>query len=93
MGGVIAKMVFKNGKETVSSNYNSLWEIPATTIDGSKLDSLASIVSGKNAVLVVNVASKWGLTDKNYRQMVAMHGELADQGFEILTFPCNQFGS
>ena len=40
----------------------------------------------------MNVATKWGLTKKNYEQMVLLHNELADKGFEICAFPCNQFG-
>lgn len=31
------------------------------------------------------------MTDKNYTQMVKLHKEYRDQGFEILAFPCNQF--
>merc|ERR1711965_285436 len=31
-------------------------------------------------------------TDKNYKQLVQMHEKYAAQGFEIIAFPCNQFG-
>ena len=41
--------------------------------------------------MVINVATKWGLTDKTYTQMVRLHKEYRDSGFEILAFPCNQF--
>jgi hypothetical protein len=58
MGALVAKAVFKNGKESVSTNYNSLFEIPAKTIDGLQLASLAEAVEGKRAVLVVNVATQ-----------------------------------
>ena len=34
MGGVIAKLVFKNGTEAVATNYTSLFDIPAVNIDG-----------------------------------------------------------
>ena len=33
------------------------------------------------------------MTDKNYIQMVRMHVEYSGKGFEILGFPCNQFGA
>lgn len=34
------------------------------------------------------------MTDTNYRQLQAMHEELAEsKGLRILAFPCNQFGS
>ena len=45
------------------------------------------------AVLVVNVASECGFTDGHYKALVKakkVHG--ADGNFEILAFPCNQFG-
>lgn len=58
MGGVIAKLVFKNGREPVASAYTSLWDIPCTTIDGLALERLGQLVEGKKAVLIVNVASK-----------------------------------
>lgn len=57
MGALVAKAIFKNGKESVSTNYTSLFEIPAKTIDGVMLGSLSEAVEGKRAVLVVNVAT------------------------------------
>ena len=43
-------------------------------------------------MLVVNVASKWGLTDSNYKQLVQIYTDLNSKGLQILAFPCNQFG-
>jgi len=42
--------------------------------------------------IVVNVASFWGLTEKNYIQFVELYGKYKSKGLEILAFPCNQFG-
>jgi glutathione peroxidase len=42
-------------------------------------------------VLIVNVASKCGLTPQ-YEQLQALHEKYEDQGLAILAFPCNQFG-
>ena len=42
-------------------------------------------------LLVVNVASKCGLT-KQYEPLEALHEKLADKGLAVLGFPCNQFG-
>jgi glutathione peroxidase len=42
-------------------------------------------------VLVVNVASKCGLT-KQYAPLEVLHEKLADKGLAVLGFPCNQFG-
>jgi glutathione peroxidase len=42
-------------------------------------------------VLVVNVASKCGLTPQ-YTGLEALHEKYKDKGFAVLGFPCNQFG-
>ena len=47
--------------------------------------------SGK-VLLVVNVASKCGFTPQ-YGELQALYEEVKDAGFEILAFPCNQFGA
>jgi glutathione peroxidase len=57
-------------------------------LDGSQ--DLLGPLRGK-AVLAVNVASKCGYTPQ-YRGLQALYGELHDQGFTIVGFPCNQFG-
>ncbi len=43
-------------------------------------------------VLVVNVASRCGLTPQ-YRGLEKLYAELRDQDFVIVGFPCNQFGA
>ena len=43
-------------------------------------------------VLIVNVASQCGFT-KQYAGLQKLYEDLAPQGFTILAFPCNQFGS
>ncbi|MEK2689848.1 glutathione peroxidase [Bdellovibrio sp. GT3] len=43
-------------------------------------------------VLVVNVASKCGFTPQ-YKGLEEVYEKFKDQGFVILGFPCNQFGS
>ena len=42
------------------------------------------------AYVVVNVASKCGLTPQ-YEELQALYNEYKSQGLEILGFPCNQF--
>jgi len=44
------------------------------------------------ALLVVNVASKCGLTPQ-YTGLEQLQKEYADRGFSVLGFPCNQFGA
>lgn len=43
-------------------------------------------------VLIVNTASKCGFT-KQYEGLEELYEKYKDQGFVILGFPCNQFGS
>ena len=57
--------------------------------DGSALDLSAH--KGK-VLLIVNTASKCGFTPQ-YEGLENLYQEYADQGLEILAFPCNQFGN
>lgn len=45
---------------------------------------------GSDVVLVVNVASKCGLTPQ-YEQLEQLQRTYAERGFTVLGFPCNQF--
>lgn len=58
-----------------------------TTIDGE--EQSLSTYAGK-AVLVVNVASKCGLTPQ-YEGLEALYRSHAERGLTVLGFPCNQF--
>ncbi|SMN22610.1 similar to Saccharomyces cerevisiae YBR244W GPX2 Phospholipid hydroperoxide glutathione peroxidase induced by glucose starvation [Maudiozyma saulgeensis] len=42
-------------------------------------------------VLIVNVASNCGYTPQ-YKELEFMYQKCKDQGFQVLGFPCNQFG-
>ncbi|MGV3713265.1 glutathione peroxidase [Pseudolysinimonas sp.] len=65
----------------------SVRDIPFETIDG-QTTSLAAY--GDQTLLVVNVASKCGLTPQ-YTQLEELQKQYGDQGFTVIGFPCNQF--
>ncbi len=62
---------------------------PVTQIDGTETD--LSAYSGQ-VLLIVNTASACGYTPQ-YRGLQALYQRFKDQGFSVLGFPCNQFGS
>ena len=62
-------------------------QIPFTAPDGTE-KTLADF--GDKAVMVVNVASKCGLTPQ-YEKLEQLQKEYGDRGFTVVGFPCNQF--
>ena len=67
---------------------SDLYEFSAKTLDGKNLD--LKTFRGK-VVLVVNTASECGFTPQ-YAGLEALHETYRGRGFEVLGFPCNQFG-
>jgi glutathione peroxidase len=67
---------------------SDLLDLPLTTLDGEPT-TLGAITAGR-AALVVNVASRCGLTPQ-YGQLEALQQEFAGRGFTVLGVPCNQF--
>jgi len=63
-------------------------DIAVNTLSGDPA-SLGDL-AGKT-LLVVNVASKCGLTPQ-YTGLERLHERFAGQGFSVVGFPCNQFG-
>jgi glutathione peroxidase len=66
----------------------SIYDIPVKTLGGA--DSTLGTLAGKT-LLVVNVASKCGLTPQ-YTALEELQKRLSGQGFSVVGFPCNQFG-
>ena len=67
----------------------SVYDFQATSLKGETRS--LSDYRGK-ALLIVNTASKCGFTPQ-YEGLQALHAAYADRGFEVLGFPCNQFGA
>jgi glutathione peroxidase len=65
----------------------SIYETSIRALDGSEMD--LSQFKGR-AVLVVNVASRCGLTPQ-YAALERLHRRLSDRGFTVLGVPSNQF--
>ena len=65
----------------------TIFDIPVHTLSGEE-SSLAPY-AGKT-ILVVNVASKCGLTPQ-YEGLEALQKAYGDRGFSVVGFPCNQF--
>jgi len=68
---------------------NELYNISVKDIEMNSVD--LSSYQGKT-LLIVNVASKCGFTPQ-YKDLQNLYKKYQDQGFEILGFPCNQFGA
>ena len=69
----------------------SFFELDALDIDGN----VFNFSELKNKVtVIVNVASYCGYTESHYQGLVELYDDFKDSGaFEILAFPCNQFGA
>lgn len=67
----------------------TLYNFSARRLDGREVQ--LSDYEGK-VVLVVNTASKCGLTP-HYKGLQALHEKFGERGLAVLGFPCNQFGA
>ncbi len=66
----------------------AIYDHSINRLDGSALDLHEY---QDKALLIVNVASKCGLTPQ-YEGLEKLHEKYAGQGFSVLGVPCNQFG-
>jgi glutathione peroxidase len=67
----------------------TVYDFKAATLEGEELPLKA--FEGK-VLLIVNTASECGFTPQ-YKGLEALYEKLHDRGFEVLGFPCNQFGA
>ncbi|VVB07668.1 unnamed protein product [Arabis nemorensis] len=73
-----------------TSEPKSIYDFTVKDAKGNDVD--LSTYKGK-VLLIVNVASQCGLTNSNYTELAQLYQKYKDHGFEILAFPCNQFGN
>ena len=66
----------------------TIYDVSVRSLEGE--DASLRDYEGK-VLLVVNVASKCGLTPQ-YTGLENIHEKFAERGFTVLGFPCNQFG-
>ncbi|TQM30841.1 glutathione peroxidase [Nocardia bhagyanarayanae] len=66
----------------------SIREIPLRTLTGAS--TTLGELAGDKAVLLVNVASKCGLTPQ-YSALVELQQTYGPRGFTVIGVPCNQF--
>ena len=72
----------------VTKEIEVMWNAPIKTLQGK--DAKLADYKGK-ALMLVNVASKCGLTPQ-YTTLEALQKKYEAKGFTVIGFPCNQFG-
>lgn len=91
----IGLLVFCNTVVTASSHdyaTGSIYSIDVVDIDGNLFNLGEKYFHKSRALLIVNVASQWGLTERNYQQLQQLHEKYHTRGLSVVAFPCNQFG-
>lgn len=76
-------------EKEVSAKAASVHDFTVQGIDGKPV-KLAQFEG--DVLLIVNVASKCGLTERNYAKLQPLYEKYRKQGFRVLAFPANNFG-
>ena len=84
---IVTGCATSNATEQESTKVSKPLSFTMKSLDGKDVD--LSKYQGK-VVLIVNVASKCGLTGQ-YEQLQELHEKYAEKGLAVLGFPCNQF--
>ncbi|WOL10119.1 hypothetical protein Cni_G18873 [Canna indica] len=84
------RLLFRSASDMASSkSAASVHDFTVKDARGKDVD--LSTYKGK-VLLIVNVASQCGLTNSNYTELSQLYEKYKGNDFEILAFPCNQFG-
>ncbi len=84
---MLASMFSSCGSSQDSATDRSFYDFKANTLEGQEVSM--SQYKGK-VVLVVNTASKCGLTPQ-FEGLEQLYKTYADRGLVVIGFPCNQF--
>lgn len=87
MGVALAALMLAGTAAWAEGDGAEVLKYTVKDVDGKDVD--LSKYKGK-VVMIVNVASKCGLTPQ-YNDLVQIHQEYKDKGFEIIGFPANDF--
>jgi glutathione peroxidase-family protein len=82
---------FPSNNSILNAQKTLLYEYKIKDVFGKNEIDLSTDEFKNKVVLIVNVASKCGLTDSNYNQLKTLNDKYHDKGLRILLFPCNQF--
>lgn len=63
----------------VHSIAESFFDLKAKDIDGNVVNFHE--YQNNKVIMIINVASEWGLTNMSYKDMISLHEELSSQGF------------
>ncbi len=83
-----------NGNNNTNTNINNSKQMKTLfdfTVKDRKNNDVRLSGYANEVILVVNTATKCGFTPQ-YEELEALYKKYHSQGFEILDFPCNQFG-
>lgn len=84
----IATYIYSETNTDEGDMGKSIYDFKVKSIDGE--EKPLSDYKGK-VLLIVNTASKCGFTSQ-YKGLQELYSKYSSQGFEVLGFPCNQFG-
>ncbi len=85
---MLSDRICGQNKNQMGIDMASIYDFEVETIDRKKISMKQ--FEGK-ALIIVNTASRCGFTP-HYEELEKLYRTYKDQGFEVLGFPCNQFG-